>query len=67
MGGSRGHEVHVEQQKIKCVTCHATGVHGFEPVVIKDSDDLVGIVTVHDGPALPDGEIIAPVVGAVAR
>lgn len=38
--------------------------HGFTPVVIKDSDDLVGIVTVHDGPSLPSGEIIAPVVGA---
>jgi uncharacterized membrane protein YqiK len=36
---------------------------GFRPVVIKDSDDLVGIVTTHDGPSLPSGEIIAPVVG----
>ncbi|RMF50586.1 MAG: flotillin family protein [Anaerolineae bacterium] len=37
--------------------------NGFTPVVIKDTDDLVGIVTVHDGPSLPQGEIIAPVVG----
>jgi uncharacterized membrane protein YqiK len=37
---------------------------GFAPVVIKGTDDLVGVVTVHDGPALPDGEIIAPVVGS---
>ncbi len=37
--------------------------NGFEPVVIKDADDCIGIVTVHDGPALPDGEIIAPAVG----
>ncbi|MBX7212483.1 MAG: hypothetical protein K1X39_00585 [Thermoflexales bacterium] len=36
---------------------------GFTPVVIRDSDDLVGIVTVHDGPSLPQGEIIAPTVG----
>ncbi|RME44228.1 MAG: flotillin family protein, partial [Caldilineae bacterium] len=36
---------------------------GFRPVIIKDTDDLVGIVTVHDGPSLPQGEIIAPVVG----
>ena len=36
---------------------------GFRPVIIKDSDDSVGIVTVHDGPSLPQGEIIAPVVG----
>jgi uncharacterized membrane protein YqiK len=33
-------------------------------VVIKDSDDLVGIVTVHDGPSLPTGEIIASIVGS---
>lgn len=37
--------------------------NGFSPVVIKDSDDLLGVVTVHDGPSLPNGEIIAPVVG----
>ena len=28
---------------------------GFRPVVIKDTDDLVGIVTVHDGPSLRAG------------
>ncbi|HVU62878.1 MAG TPA: SPFH domain-containing protein [Phycisphaerales bacterium] len=37
---------------------------GFDPIVIKGMDDLVGIVTVHDGPALDDGQIIAPIVGA---
>ena len=36
---------------------------GFRPVVIKDTDDMIGIVTVHDGPSLGQGEIIAPVVG----
>jgi uncharacterized membrane protein YqiK len=36
---------------------------GFQPVIIKGADDLVGIVTVHDGPSLPQGEIIAPTVG----
>ncbi|MBI5652894.1 MAG: flotillin family protein, partial [Chloroflexi bacterium] len=36
---------------------------GFRPVVIKDTDDMVGIVTVHDGVSLPQGEIIAPVLG----
>ena len=36
---------------------------GFEPVVIKDHDDKIGVVTVHDGAALPAGELIAPVVG----
>jgi len=36
---------------------------GFEPVVIRGTEDLVGIVTVHDGPSLPQGDLIAPVVG----
>jgi uncharacterized membrane protein YqiK len=36
---------------------------GFRPVVIKDTDDTIGVVTIHDGPSLPQGEIIAPVVG----
>jgi len=34
---------------------------GFQPVVI--TNDAVGIVTVHDGPSLPQGEVIAPTVG----
>ncbi len=37
--------------------------HGFSPIVIQGTDDAVGVVTVHDGPALPSGEIIAPTVG----
>lgn len=36
---------------------------GFYPVILKDTDDKIGIVTVHDGPSLAQGEIIAPVVG----
>ncbi len=36
---------------------------GFSPVVIKGTEDILGVVTVHDGPALSDGQIIAPVVG----
>ena len=36
---------------------------GFEPVVIKDADDQIGVVTVHDGPGLAAGQIIAPTVG----
>ena len=31
--------------------------------MIAAADDNVGIVTVHDGPSLPPGEIIAPEVG----
>jgi uncharacterized membrane protein YqiK len=37
--------------------------NGFEPVVIKGTDDVIGIVTVHDGPSLPEGQIIARTVG----
>ena len=37
--------------------------NGFRPVVIKDTDDMIGVVTVHDGPSLPEGLIIAPIVG----
>jgi uncharacterized membrane protein YqiK len=40
--------------------------NGFRPIVIKDTDDMVGIVTVHDGPSLAQGEIIAPIVGTTA-
>jgi uncharacterized membrane protein YqiK len=36
---------------------------GFTPVVIKGSDDMIGVVTVHDGPSLASGQIIAPTVG----
>ncbi len=36
---------------------------GFEPVIIKDTDDVIGVVTVHDGPVLEHGAIIAPAVG----
>ncbi len=36
---------------------------GFSPVVIKGVEDHIGVITVHDGPSLPQGQIIAPVVG----
>jgi predicted CXXCH cytochrome family protein len=32
IGESRGHKVHFEERGIACVRCHATSVHGFEPV-----------------------------------
>ena len=40
---------------------------GFAPVVLAAGHDLVGIVTVHDGPSLSPGEIIAPEVGIDLR
>lgn len=36
---------------------------GFDAVVIKDATDQIGVVTVHDGPALTADQIIAPEVG----
>jgi len=54
---------HAEESVIQRMAEVITERGGFRPVVIKDSDDLVGIVTVHDGPSLPQGEIIAPIVG----
>jgi uncharacterized membrane protein YqiK len=36
---------------------------GWRPVIIRGADDSVGIVTVHDGPSLASGEIIASTVG----
>jgi uncharacterized membrane protein YqiK len=40
---------------------------GFAPIVLAAEHDLVGIVTVHDGPSLPPGEIIALEVGTDLR
>ena len=36
---------------------------GFDAVIIKDGEDSIGVVTVHDGPSLPADQIIAPTVG----
>ena len=36
---------------------------GYHPVVIRGTEDRIGIIIVHDGPAMPAGEIIAPLVG----
>jgi len=36
---------------------------GYRPIIIKGTDDVIGIMTVHDGPSLGAGEIIAPTVG----
>jgi uncharacterized membrane protein YqiK len=50
-----------EEQMFKAMATLLTERHGFSPVVI--TDDKVGILTVHDGPSLPQGEVIAPTVG----
>ena len=40
---------------------------GFRALVIRDADDEIGIVTIHDGPSLPEGELIAPTVGTEGK
>jgi len=52
-----------EMQTIQGMAQVISERHGFVPVIIKDTDDKIGIATVHDGPSLGQGEIIAPVVG----
>jgi uncharacterized membrane protein YqiK len=46
---------------------HLGELHGFDPVIIgiTETDDIddIGIVTTHEGPALGQGQIIAPAVG----
>ncbi len=53
----------IEDATIMNMATHLSSVGGFDPVVIRGSDDMTGIVTVHDGPSLPMGDIIAPAVG----
>jgi len=50
-----------EEQLFKAMATVLEERGGFEPIFI--STDIVGIITVHDGPSLPQGEIIAPTVG----
>jgi uncharacterized membrane protein YqiK len=38
-------------------------LNGFSPLIISGKTDEIGIVTVHEGPTLPPGELIAPAVG----
>ncbi|MFO1021420.1 MAG: SPFH domain-containing protein [Planctomycetales bacterium] len=36
---------------------------GFSPLIVGTTSDQIGVVTVHEGPTLPPGELIAPAVG----
>ncbi len=59
-----------DSSEVKTISDMATQINkrnGFEPVVINDHSDILGIVTVNDGPSLPNGEIIAPLVGDDAK
>lgn len=53
----------LEQDTINQMARLITQRRGFDPVVIEGNSDLVGIVTVHDGPSLGGENIIAPTVG----
>jgi uncharacterized membrane protein YqiK len=52
-----------EKATIESMGRQLTEVNGFRPIVIRDREDQCGIVTVHDGPSLPTGDIIAPTLG----
>lgn len=52
-----------EDDLLKQMTRQVESRNSFEPIIIEGSRDRVGIVTVHDGPSLPQGDIIAPAVG----
>ncbi|WP_055667408.1 SPFH domain-containing protein [Desnuesiella massiliensis] len=52
-----------EQDSILEMSRIITERKGFEPVIIEGVSDLVGIVTVHDGPSLGKDNIICPTVG----
>ena len=50
-----------EDQRLSAAADDIGRRRGFQPVMIYE--DAVGIVTVHDGPALPPNEIVAPIKG----
>ena len=56
-----------ETLQIKKMSDDLKAKNGFRPVIIREGlkniKDPMAIITVHDGPSLPSGEIIAPVVG----
>jgi uncharacterized membrane protein YqiK len=54
---------HQEDAVLKKVADQIGAQNGFAPVIIDGKQDQIGIVTVHDGPSLPQGQIIAPTVG----
>jgi uncharacterized membrane protein YqiK len=64
---SRVYSLPLEKSEDKMLARMAELIHeraGFAPIVMQGSDDSIGVVTVHDGPSLPPGEIIAPTVGS---
>jgi uncharacterized membrane protein YqiK len=59
-----GHALSPQEQKVLNDMAQTIADRdGLAPVVLAADPDVVGIVTVHDGPSLPPGEIIAPEFG----
>jgi uncharacterized membrane protein YqiK len=54
---------HSEDANFKRTSALINERQGFRPVVIKGADDLIGIITIHDGASLAQGDIIAPTLG----
>lgn len=52
-----------EQDVINQMSQQLNNNKGFTPVIIKGDEDMVAVVTVHDGPSLPKDNIIAPTFG----
>jgi uncharacterized membrane protein YqiK len=56
-----------ERMELAAMQKTLTERNAFSPVIIighgAEASDVMGIVTIHDGPSLPEGEIIAPYVG----
>lgn len=53
----------LEQENINNMSRIIAERKGFRPIIIEGNSDLVGIVTVHDGPSLGADSIICPTVG----
>ena len=54
-------------QTIEAMRVQIEARGGFHPILVNDAKDVIGVVTVHDGPGLPAGELIAPSVGQDRR
>lgn len=52
-----------EENSIKDMHKKLLDRNAFTPVIIKGTEDQLGVVTVHDGRSLPSGQIIAPILG----
>ncbi|HEX4962953.1 MAG TPA: SPFH domain-containing protein [Thermoanaerobaculia bacterium] len=52
-----------EAEVFKQMSSQISDRNGYRPVIIRGAEDRIAIITVHDGPAVPAGEIIAPMVG----